>query len=165
MKKILVGFSSIATYLLLAPSTFAASLDACPSSDFIGLCKLQFQDVIGPAVNWVFVVATVIALGYLIYGGIKWVMSEGDKTNVESARNHIVASIIGLIIIFLSYFILNLVLQFFIKKNINDLTLPNLSCVKRTTGDTTICCTDTDKAGKTGTIIYDPKTGVASCDI
>lgn len=54
-------------------------------------------------------VAIILALGFLVYGGLNWIMSEGDKTKVESARKTIIYAIIGLMICFLSFF----VIQFF----------------------------------------------------
>jgi len=54
----------------------------------------------------------VIALFFLIWGGIMWIISGGDKVKVEAARNRIVYSIIGLIVAFSAFFIVNIVLQF-----------------------------------------------------
>ena len=57
--------------------------------------------------------AVVIALLYLLYGGIKWITSRGEKDQVEAARNHIMAAIVGLIVVFLAIFILSIVLAAF----------------------------------------------------
>jgi hypothetical protein len=69
-----------------------------------------------------------VALLYLIYGGFRWLVSSGDKAQVASAREHLVAAIIGLVIIFLSYFILNLILGFFLGNgaSLSNLTIPTL---------------------------------------
>ena len=56
-----------------------------------------------------YVIATILALSFLIWGGIRWVTSSGDKTKVQAARNTLLYAIIGLIIIFLSYFIINII--------------------------------------------------------
>ncbi len=48
-----------------------------------------------------------IAFGFIIYGGANYIMSEGDKTKVESARRTIVFAIIGLVVVLLSFFIVN----------------------------------------------------------
>jgi len=39
----------------------------------------------------------------LIIGGIRWILSGGDKANTESARNQITAALIGLIIVFAAW--------------------------------------------------------------
>lgn len=62
-------------------------------------------------IQLVFVIGILIAIVFLIYGGIKWVLSGGDKTAVEAARNHIVAAIVGLVIIAGSFVIFSLVFQ------------------------------------------------------
>jgi len=62
----------------------------------------------------------------LIFGGFKWLTSGGDKGAVQAAREHIIAAIIGLVIIFLSYFILNILLQFFLGVNLGTFTFPTI---------------------------------------
>ncbi|MDO8621006.1 MAG: hypothetical protein Q7R31_01880 [Candidatus Levybacteria bacterium] len=62
-------------------------------------------------IQLIFVIGIIIAIVFLIYGGIKWVLSGGDKTAVEAARNHIVAAIVGLVIILGSFLIFSLVFQ------------------------------------------------------
>lgn len=57
--------------------------------------------------------AVLIALIYLIFGGIQWISSGGDKTKLQSARNKMVYAIIGLVVAFLAYFIVGLVSAFF----------------------------------------------------
>jgi hypothetical protein len=54
-----------------------------------------------------------LALFYLIWGGLSWITSEGDKQRLAQARTRIVFAIIGLIIVFLAYLIVNIVLGFF----------------------------------------------------
>ncbi len=116
----------------LATATSASSGDKivkCPEPPFDRLCNLStasFGTTIGLVINFILVVATVVALFYLIYGGLKWIMSEGDKSAVETARTHITASIIRLIVIFLAFFIINVLLVFFIGKPIHELVLPEL---------------------------------------
>lgn len=92
-------------------------------------CQLNagnFGPLVGTFIQAVFVIAIVVALGYLVYGAIRWIISQGDKTKVADARNHIIAAIIGLVIVFLSYFIINLVIGLFFKgASINNLTLPS----------------------------------------
>ncbi|MBI2442551.1 MAG: hypothetical protein HYV40_01425 [Candidatus Levybacteria bacterium] len=76
---------------------------------------------IGIAVEVFFVIAVIISLGFLVYGGIKWITSGGDKGNVEGARNTIIAAIVGLVLVFLSYVILNFVLTFLTGAGISQL--------------------------------------------
>ena len=126
MKKI-VSALSLASYLALAQSAFASNT-LCPNdSTFSGLCNQSLGTLIGPLVTLIFVVAVVAALLYLVYGGFKWLTSGGDKAAVAAAREHIIAAIVGLVIIFLSYFILNIIVKFFLPSfSISSFNLPHL---------------------------------------
>ena len=95
-----------------------SSLNPCDNNAGIGkiLCNLSskgFGSVIQSVVVFIVVLAVIVALLYLLYGGIKWITSKGEKTEVEAARNHITAAIAGLIIVILAVFILNLILAAF----------------------------------------------------
>lgn len=121
-----------ATYLSLASTALADStpINTCyGAGQFNVLCTLtatSLGGIIGPLIQLIFVVAIVVALLYLIYGGFRWLVSSGDKAQVAAAREHIVAAIIGLVIIFLSYFILNLILTFFFGSGVSlsNLVIP-----------------------------------------
>lgn len=117
MKKILTSALSLGTYLSLVRPAFAIS--PCPQGDFAVLCNFEAGDVVGGLVTLLFIAAIIVALFYLIWGGFKWLTSGGDKGAVQQAREHIVAAIIGLVVIFLSYFILNILLQFFLGVDIS----------------------------------------------
>jgi len=99
------------------------TLDLCPDGQFNAFCKIttgDFGGIIGTAIIVIFIIAIVIALIWLVIGGIKWITSSGDSSKVEAARNQIIAAVIGLIIVFLSFFILSFVLRLF------GLTLTNI---------------------------------------
>lgn len=64
-------------------------------------------------ITYLLIGATLLALLFLIFGGIKWIISGGDKTAVEGARKMITYAIIGLVIAFLSFFIINTIGNFF----------------------------------------------------
>jgi len=67
----------------------------------------------------VFVLVALLALAYLIWGGIRWVLSGGDKAKVDAARKTIIYAIVGLIFIFMSFFIINFITTFF---NVSSVT-------------------------------------------
>lgn len=135
MKKLIASLGTAAAYFSIAGQTFAgASLDPCPEgqtdgSDFGSLCTLTSDstgNIIVTVVTVLLIAATVIALFFLIWNGIRWVTSGGDKGKVTEARNGLIAAIIGLLISFLAYFILSLVLGFF-NLDPGDLQLPSLT--------------------------------------
>ncbi|MDO8269965.1 MAG: hypothetical protein Q7T54_04835 [Candidatus Levybacteria bacterium] len=135
MKKILGFASAFPALLMSAPQVFAQAtndnLNPCPKAgQFSVLCG--FNDlgaVLGFVITIAFIIAVLIALFFLIWGGIKWITSGGDKGGVEAARNQIIAAVIGLIIVFLAFFILNLVLGLF-GLSLFSLKLPNIADFK-----------------------------------
>lgn len=115
------------------------TVDPCPKSgggNFDLLCKIQLEGqggLLQTLITIAFIVATLIALAFLIFGGIKWIMSGGDKAGVEGARNMIVAALVGLVIVFLSYLLLNIVFSFF-GLSFGDFTFPALGLQTGTGG-------------------------------
>jgi hypothetical protein len=65
--------------------------------------------VISNIVNAALVFAGVVALVLIIYSGIRYITSRGDQTALDSAKKTLTWAIVGLIIIFLSFFIVNLI--------------------------------------------------------
>lgn len=82
--------------------------------------------VIGFLVGAAVVFAVIAALLFILIGAFQWITSGGDKGKVESARNHIVAAIIGLIIIVLTLVIVNFVLELLGVGSLTNLRLQRL---------------------------------------
>lgn len=137
VKKLIVFIFSLFTYSFLAVPAFAVEVNINPCSSVTNaistaLCKLggtngaNIGQTIGNIVIFMIVVAVLIAVLWLIYGGIKWIMSRGEKTEVEAARNHIVAAITGLIVVFLAIFIIAIILNLF-GLNPGNLKVPQIA--------------------------------------
>jgi amino acid transporter len=131
VKKLFVSISGLLVYPFLAQPAFAADVSPC-GSNVTGIAKVlcglgsgNVASTIQGIVVFLVILAVVIALIYLLYGGIKWITSRGEKTEVEAARNHIIAAIIGLIVVFLAVAILSIVLTVF-GIDWKDLTLPKI---------------------------------------
>jgi hypothetical protein len=60
-------------------------------------------DIVGLILGLLLAVAVVGAIGLLLWGAIGWITSQGDKQKIEKARGTIVAAIIGLVIVLLSF--------------------------------------------------------------
>ena len=58
-------------------------------------------------------VAGFAVLVYLVWGGIEWITSAGDKTKTEVARNRISNAITGLAIVVISWALWKIILYFF----------------------------------------------------
>lgn len=57
-------------------------------------------------------VAALLVFAYMIWGGIQWITSGGDKGKTEEARNKITAAIIGLAVLAAAYAVFALVTYF-----------------------------------------------------
>ena len=68
-----------------------------------------------------------MALVFLVIGGVKWLTSQGEKEGIGKARETIVAAVVGLIIIFLSYLIVNFILNLFVGVSLFNLRLPTIT--------------------------------------
>ena len=68
--------------------------------------------IVPPIINVLFGAAIVLALAYLLWGGLNWISSGGDKAKLQKARMKITYAIIGLIIVFFAITIINLVGNF-----------------------------------------------------
>jgi hypothetical protein len=130
MKKLIALLSPAAIFLATAPYALAAdTVNLCPKTGtgFEGLCNVTFSNFVPSLINLLFILALIIAVAYLIWGGIKWIMSGGDKGGLQTAREHVIAAILGLVIVFLVYFLLNLVLNWFgITNPKGGFTLPTI---------------------------------------
>jgi hypothetical protein len=130
MKKILTATTGALSTLAFALPAYAQNLDPCAGSgQFSKLCKLNSNNlgsIVGAGIGFLLAIAVIIALFFLVFGGIRWMTSGGDKAKVESARNHIIAALIGLVIAFLAFFILSLALSIF-GLSLNKISLPKIS--------------------------------------
>lgn len=73
----------------------------------------SLNNLISLVTNLLFIAAIVISLFYLIWGGFDWIFSGGDKQKLANARNKVIYAVVGLIIVFLAIFIVNLLYTFF----------------------------------------------------
>lgn len=129
MRKIAGFIGGSLSSLALAAPVFATEqgVFACPAAGpFRQLCAKEIGAVVSGFINLVFVVAILLALIWLIYGGVKWMVSGGDKSAVEEARNHVVSALIGLVIVFVAFFIINFLAQFLTGSNLQNLKVPQL---------------------------------------
>lgn len=75
-----------------------------------GIPKLTCVPLLfGVLIHWALIFAGVIAFFFLLYGGLRFILSGGDKTAVDGARKTITYAIIGLIVVLTSFFIVNFI--------------------------------------------------------
>lgn len=69
--------------------------------------------LISRVVSVALMVAAIAVFAFLVWGGISWITSGGDKGKVEEARNRITNALIGLAIVAAAWAIMNLISYFF----------------------------------------------------
>jgi len=77
------------------------------------LSKLTIQGLISGFLRFSVIVAALVFFFMLIIGGIRWIISGGDKAQTEGARSQITAALIGLVIVFAAWAIVTLINAFF----------------------------------------------------
>lgn len=91
----------------------AISFNIAPQEQFSELTNITFPSIVSGIITLALVLAALIAFAFLIYGGIVWITSAGDKAKTEQARNTITAALVGLLIVFAAWAIINLLEMFF----------------------------------------------------
>lgn len=71
------------------------------------------NNVIKLGIDVLIFAAAFIAFGYLLFGGWKWMTSQGDKKAIEEARNTLIWAVVGMIVIALAFLVVNVILRFF----------------------------------------------------
>lgn len=94
----------------LIPTVFAASLNV-PQPEQARITDIGL--LISSAINIVIIVAGILVFAFLVWGGIQWMTSGGDKTKTEEARNRITAALVGLAIVAASWALTKLISYFF----------------------------------------------------
>ncbi|HVZ12810.1 MAG TPA: hypothetical protein VG965_07330 [Patescibacteria group bacterium] len=81
-------------------------------------------------VAFIIIFAILAALMFIVIGALQWITSGGDKQRVSDARNHIIAAVIGLIVIALSFVIINVVITALGLGSLTNLHIQTLNQIK-----------------------------------
>ena len=61
-------------------------------------------------INLMLFIVGILAIVFLIFGGIRYVVSGGDKNRIDAAKNTILYAIVGLVVAILGYAVVNWVI-------------------------------------------------------
>ena len=92
----------VASATALALSALPAFAETAPPG-----VPTDIRDLIGSVLTFIYSIAGVIALVLLVLGGIQYMSSGGDKVAVEQARGRITSAIVGLVIVFGAWLVIN----------------------------------------------------------
>ena len=112
-KYISSGIAALGVLALSAAPVLAQKIDLKPTGDFSPLGDLTVPKLVSGFVKLTLVAAAVIFFFILVIGGIRWIMSGGDKQATESARGQITAALVGLVIVFAAFAIVQLIQTLF----------------------------------------------------
>ena len=124
MKKVAVATGSFLAFLLSRSLTFAqATTIKIERPDIVKIT--DFGKLISSIVGIALTLATIAAFVFLIWGGIQWIISGGDKAGVETAQNRIQAALLGLLIVFAVWALFTVVGRFLGLPDIFNLVIPS----------------------------------------
>ena len=111
---VILGLMSVMT----STSVFAQTAD-CTDSIECGVNaagdglknKSSLESVVRSVINTMLFLIGIISVIMLIVGGIRYVISGGNQSQVEGARNTILYAIIGLVVAFVAWGIVNFVIR------------------------------------------------------
>lgn len=115
---------------VMHPSQTNAALEFCGSAGYnVPGCKgtQGLTQIISGVLNVVFFLSFLLVLFFLVWGGLKWVLAQGEKEGITKAREQVTNSLIGLVVILGSYLLLNLALQLVLGQKLSDLNVIDLN--------------------------------------
>ena len=69
--------------------------------------------LISNGISLLMIIAAIATFFYLVWGGLEWITSGGEKTGTEAAKSKITSAFIGLFIVFSAWAIMNVFEKFF----------------------------------------------------
>ncbi len=89
--------------------------------------SIQIEQIISWVISLLIGIGVLIAFIFLLLGAIQWIMSGGDKQKLETARGHLVAAIVGLIILLLAIVIFNFIGKLLNIGNLTNFSIPTIT--------------------------------------
>ena len=84
-----------------------------PQGEFRPLQDVSIEGLISAAVNLILVVASILFIFNFLLGGVKLIISGGDREKFDNAKRQIVNAIIGIFIVFTTWGLIRFVGEFF----------------------------------------------------
>lgn len=130
-KKLITLGAAYGTALLLNPGSVFANSDNISITNVGGniansISNIKPSGIVSVVIQALLGVAGIIAFIFLLWGGLQWILSGGDKEGTEKARKRITAALIGLAIVFSAYALLFIVRAVF-GVNFFEFTLPQIA--------------------------------------
>lgn len=124
--KVLKKAASYLNTFALAGAVYAQDIDISPPEGWGNLANITLPGIVSTFIKLILVVAAIIAFVFLVFGGIKWITSGGDKEATAGAQKTITAALIGLLIVFAAWAIIRLLETFFNMQILSALNIPQI---------------------------------------
>lgn len=125
IKTVLAGVvASVAVCLMLVSGQQTASALSCPSGtpgegkDVSNLAECSISEnkdtlmgTVGNIINFALGVLGIVAVAFIIMGGVTYITSNGDAAKLTKAKNTIIYAVIGLVVALLAFAIVNFVIS------------------------------------------------------
>lgn len=76
-----------------------------------GVPDVALPQLIARLIQTVLVLVGVLALGFIVYGGFRYILSRGDEREVEAAKQTITMAVIGIVVIGIGYALVEFVFR------------------------------------------------------
>ncbi len=104
LKKISAGIVSSVAYIISSTPAFAQNIIIKPPTiDNKPVGYTDLGDFINKSIGLIFIVAVITVLVMLVWGGMQWILSGGEKEAVGEARKRIINALIGLAILAVAF--------------------------------------------------------------
>lgn len=91
------------------------------------IANLSVVGFIATAINLAYVMAAVVAVAYIIFGGYSWMVASGDPQKLKKAQDTLVYAVVGLIVVIISGLIVKFVANLLgVGDTILNLNLPSV---------------------------------------
>ena len=107
MKKIIARLGAFTASALVLVKPVFAQKEVKIGQPSYGISNLD--KLITSGITAAMVIAALVTFFFLVWGGIQWILSGGDKGKYEEARGRITAALIGLAIVAAAWAIMQLV--------------------------------------------------------
>lgn len=124
--KLLKQTSNYLSTAVLAGVVYAQQIPLEPPAGWERLGEITLPNIISAFIKLVLVVAALVAFAFLVFGGIKWIVSGGDKEQTAKAQGTITAALVGLVIVFAAWAIIKLLETFFGIQILSELKIPTI---------------------------------------
>jgi hypothetical protein len=117
--------SSAVNVFAVEDAAKTGSINLNAPGEFSKLGNITITTIVAGAIRLVLIVASLIFFFMLVWGGIQWMMSGGDKNAAEQARSKITNALVGLVIVFSAWAIMALIKNLFGVDIMGGLEIPS----------------------------------------